>query len=129
MWNLVADQTREGQVFAQLLTKLDAQRRALGGRVFDVLGDAFPGQALRQLLVEAIRYGDQPAKRAELQAIVASFSNPHLKALLDNILADPEIASRYQLAPAAKGIHHCLRRVVIGRPTRDRTDDGADEER
>ena len=42
MWNLVADQTREGQVFAQLLTKLDVQRRALGGRVFDVLVDAFP---------------------------------------------------------------------------------------
>jgi 3'-5' exoribonuclease len=43
---------------------------------------------------------------AELQAIVASLSNPHLKTLLDNILSDPEIASRYQLAPAAKGIHH-----------------------
>ncbi len=43
---------------------------------------------------------------AELQAIIASLSNPHLKGLLDNLFGDPEIAARYRQAPAAKGIHH-----------------------
>lgn len=43
---------------------------------------------------------------AELQGIVASLANPHLKGLLDNLFADPEIALRYRQAPAAKGIHH-----------------------
>jgi 3'-5' exoribonuclease len=42
----------------------------------------------------------------ELRGIVASFTNPHLKALLEAMLDDPEIAARYRRAPAAKNIHH-----------------------
>ena len=38
LWNLVADETREGDVYRKLLDKLEESRRALGGRVFDVLG-------------------------------------------------------------------------------------------
>ena len=41
MWNLVADETREGEVFRRLLDKLEEQREALGGQVFDVLGEVF----------------------------------------------------------------------------------------
>ena len=41
LWNLVADDTREGEVFTRLLEKLEEQRKAYGGKVFDVLGDAF----------------------------------------------------------------------------------------
>jgi len=43
---------------------------------------------------------------AELRGLVASFTNPHLKALLEAMLDDPEIAVRYRRAPAAKQIHH-----------------------
>ncbi|GAB4357370.1 MAG: HD domain-containing protein [Bryobacter sp.] len=43
---------------------------------------------------------------AELEAIVRSLGNPHLKALFTNLLADPEIARRLRIAPAAKSIHH-----------------------
>src|SRR5205807_10333632 len=61
MWNLVAAETREGQVFERLLTKLAEQSKALGGRVFDVLGDdIFEDTSLRDLLIEAVRYGEQP---------------------------------------------------------------------
>ncbi|MGH9155573.1 MAG: helicase-related protein, partial [Acidimicrobiales bacterium] len=70
LWNLVAGDTREGQVYARLLTKLEEQRRALGGQVWDVLGAALPGRALRDLLIEAIRYGDRPDVRARLDAVV-----------------------------------------------------------
>ena len=66
LWNLVAADTREGQVYLRLLEKLEEQRRALGGEVFDVLGEALPGRALRDLLIEAIRYGDRPDVRARL---------------------------------------------------------------
>ena len=38
LWNLVAEDTREGQVYLRLLGKLEEQRRALGGQVWDVLG-------------------------------------------------------------------------------------------
>jgi len=49
---------------------------------------------------------DPDEMMAEVLALVSGMKNPHLRALLESIFADPEIASRYKLAPAAKGIHH-----------------------
>ncbi|MEP9386500.1 helicase-related protein [Mesorhizobium sp. KR9-304] len=66
LWNLCAANTREGEVYRRLLEKLEEARKALGGRVYDVLGELFEGHALRDLLVDAIRYGDRPEKKAEL---------------------------------------------------------------
>ena len=66
LWNLCAAGTREDEVFRRLLEKLEEARAALGGKVYDVLGELFEGHALRDLLVDAIRYGDQPEKKAEL---------------------------------------------------------------
>ena len=50
LWNLVAADTREGEVYGRLLEKLEAAREALGGRVYDVLGELFEGTALKDLL-------------------------------------------------------------------------------
>src|SRR5262249_27808792 len=73
LWNLVAQDTREGAVFLRLFAKLEEQRKALGtDKVFDVLGDAFEGKPLRELLVDAIRYGDQPDKREWLSKVIDS---------------------------------------------------------
>ena len=67
LWNLVAAETREGDVYHTLLEKLDEARKALGGQVFDVLGKMqFEGKPLRELLIEAVRYGAQPDVRARL---------------------------------------------------------------
>ena len=38
LWNLVAEETREGDVYLRLLEKLEQARESLGGQVFDVLG-------------------------------------------------------------------------------------------
>ncbi len=71
LWNLVADETREGDVYRKLLDKLEQARQSLGGQVFDVLGKLqFEGRGLRDLLIEAIRYGDQPEVRARLTQVV-----------------------------------------------------------
>jgi superfamily II DNA or RNA helicase len=70
LWNLVAEGTREGEVFIQLLAKVDEQRKAYSGKVFDVLGEAFAERPLRELLVDAIRYGDQPEVQARLQTVI-----------------------------------------------------------
>lgn len=68
LWNLVAPQTREGEVFAFLLKKLEEARKALGGRVFDVLGQLrFNDRPLREVLLESVRYGDTPEVRARFQ--------------------------------------------------------------
>ncbi|MER8599361.1 DUF3883 domain-containing protein [Mesorhizobium sp. M1339] len=66
LWNLCAANTREGEVYRRLLEKLEEARAALGGKVYDVLGELFEGHALRDLLVDAIRYGDRPETKAEL---------------------------------------------------------------
>ncbi len=42
----------------------------------------------------------------ELRSLVDAFTNLHLKALLNALLDDPEIARKYKVAPAAKSIHH-----------------------
>jgi superfamily II DNA or RNA helicase len=85
LWNLVASETREGEVLHTLLTKLEDERDALGGQVFDVLGkDLFVNRSLRDLIVEAIRYGDQPEVRARLTRVVAeALDHEHLQALLE----------------------------------------------
>jgi hypothetical protein len=70
LWNLVAGETREGAVYQRLLKKLEAERHALDGQVFDVLGKLFQETSLRKLLVDAVRYGDDPVVRARLEQAV-----------------------------------------------------------
>lgn len=41
-----------------------------------------------------------------LGGFVATFQDPHLKALVEAFMADPEIAAAYRTAPAAKTLHH-----------------------
>jgi SNF2 family DNA or RNA helicase len=73
LWNLLAEETREADVYETLLRKLEEARRALGGQVFDVLGKMqFGGRTLRELLIEAIRYGEQPEVRARLTRTLSS---------------------------------------------------------
>lgn len=71
LWNLVSQETREGMVFQRLFQKLEEEREALGGKVFDILGKmTFDNRSLRDLLVEAIRYGNDPEVRARLWQVV-----------------------------------------------------------
>jgi SNF2 family DNA or RNA helicase len=86
LWNLVAEETREGDVYRRLLEKLEEARQALGGQVFDVLGKLqFEGRPLRDLLIEAIRYGDQPEVRARLtRAIEHGVDRAHLEELIED---------------------------------------------
>lgn len=45
---------------------------------------------------------------AELRAIIAGMSNPHLRQLLDCFMEDEAIARMYRIAPAAKSVHHAF---------------------
>jgi SNF2 family DNA or RNA helicase len=85
LWNLVADETREGDVYRRLLEKIEEARQALGGQVFDVLGKLhFDGKPLRDLMIEAIRYGDRPEVRARLsQAVEHAVDTTRLQNLLE----------------------------------------------
>ena len=71
LWNLVSNETREGAVFQRLFEKLEEERAALGGKVFDILGAmTFDNKPLRDLLIEAIRYGADPEVRRRLWEVV-----------------------------------------------------------
>ena len=71
LWNLVSKETREGMVFQRLFEKLEEERSALGGKVFDILGEvSFDNKSLRELLIEAIRYGNDPEVRQRLWQVV-----------------------------------------------------------
>lgn len=85
LWNLVAEETREGDVYRRLLEKLELARMALGGKVFDVLGKLqFEGRPLRELLIEAIRYGDLPEVKARLTSVLdIALDHPHLQSLVE----------------------------------------------
>jgi SNF2 family DNA or RNA helicase len=85
LWNLVAEETREGDVYRTLLDKLEQAREALGGQVFDVLGKLqFDGKPLKELLIEAIRYAEQPEVRARLTQVVSNaFDRDRLRDLLE----------------------------------------------
>jgi len=83
LWNMVASETREGEVFQALFKKLEAERQSLGGRVFDILGDAFENVSLKELLLEAIRYGQSDEVKARMnQKVAEALDTEHLKEII-----------------------------------------------
>ena len=51
---------------------------------------------------------DRDEMYRELQGWIEGVQNPHIKALLESIFADAELAAAYRLAPAAKSVHHAF---------------------
>jgi len=99
LWNLVAVDTREGAVFLRLLDKIEQQRKAYRGKVFNVLGEAFTGQPLRRLLLEAIQYGDRPEVRERLNKVIDATVGEGL----DKLMAERALAyQRLEDADVAK---------------------------
>lgn len=97
LWSLVAEDTREGQVFQRLFEKLDEQRRALGGQVFDVLGEAFNDRSLRDMLIDAVRYGERPDVKERLNTVLdATIGDAlrqviHERALVSDLMSSSDV--------------------------------------
>lgn len=94
LWNLVARETREGDVFFRLLEKLRVESESLKGRVFDILGEVFEDTSLKDLLLQAIRYGDQQEVRDRLKLRIENiFDHDHLRTILErNALAQESMS-------------------------------------
>jgi len=90
LWNIVADETREGAVFQKLFDKIEVEKEALGGKVFNVLGEAFDNVSLEDLLVQAIRYGEDPEIKAKMNEVIdGALDADHLKEVIKrNALVD-----------------------------------------
>jgi len=91
LWNLVAKETREGEVFFRLLEKIRIISEALQGQVFNVLGEVFEGNSLKEMLLEAIRYGDKPEVRARhSKKIDNAFDLDHILSIINRDALAPE---------------------------------------
>ncbi len=98
LWNLVAAQTREGDVFTRLFEKLEIERAALGGRVFDILGEVFEEHSLKDLLIDAIRYGEDPQVRERLlRQVEGALDAEHIRAILARNALSEEIMDHERL--------------------------------
>ena len=112
LWNLVASETREGAVYERLLEKLETARESLGGKVYDVLGELFEGRPLRELFIEAIRYGEKPEVRERLfQAVDGAVDVDHI-----NSLVSRNKLTREGLDPATvQGVREDMERAAARR--------------
>ena len=71
-------------------------------------------QELERLDENSVDLGDfvpvskrsQAEMRSELDALLASLTDPHIEALLRSFFDDPDFFNKYSKAPAAKGMHH-----------------------
>jgi hypothetical protein len=70
---------------------LEEERKALGGKVFDILGKmTFDNKSLKDLLIEAIRYGNDPKVRNRLNQVVDASMDPEVfrKLIQEQALTD-----------------------------------------
>ena len=111
LWNLVAHETREGQVFERLFAKIEQQREVYGDQVYDVLGDAQINVSLRELLMRAIQADTDPAHAEWMATVIDSEIGEQLRGVLEERalvagLADPaandEVRRRMEEARARK---------------------------
>lgn len=93
LWNMVAEDTREGEVFQRLLDKIANMGKAYNGNLFNVLGEAkaFSGESLKTLLIEAIRYGNKPEVKARLEQTIDASVASGLDELLREKALHPEM--------------------------------------
>jgi len=93
MFNIVAEDTREGEVFKKLFEKIEEIKNSLGtDKVFDIIGDIFYGKNLYQLIIEAVTRAktiDEIIK--ELDIVVDSDYIQKIKDILGESLATKNI--------------------------------------
>lgn len=112
IYNLVAVDTREGQILDRLFDKLSQIRDHLGSdRVFDVIGDVLVGKSLKDLIVDAIanrrtmedilkdfeRTPDEEAIRRVRETSLEALATKHID--LTRILGEQRRAMENRLVP------------------------------
>lgn len=108
LWNLVAHGTREGMVFQRLFAKIEQQRGLYGDQIYDVLGDSEINRSLQDLLLEAIRYGKDPAVLAKVDEVIDSEIGNRLKTVLD----ERALASNVLDASSISEIRHRMEEAL-----------------
>jgi len=93
IWNIVAENTREGEVMQRLLVKLDDMRQALGSdRVYDVIGEIIPAPRFDALMKDWL------SRRRTMTEILAEIDLQTDEEQVERIRADMQdkaLGSRY----------------------------------
>ena len=114
LWNLVAYQTREGAVYKRLFDKLEEERAALGGKVFDVLGRAFTEVSLRQLMIDAIHFNTTEEARAWLtERIDQTWGKEFLRELVDQYALDASTMTASHLSKIKEDMDRAEARRLV----------------
>lgn len=105
LWNLVAVDTREGDVFHKLLGKLEVQREALGDQVFDVLGQVLTDANLGQLLTRALHGSGSADIESALGKVAADLESAvrERAASVSTLTPDELVVLRQQMELARAG--------------------------
>ncbi len=100
LWNLVASETREGHVFKRLFEKLEQEKEALGGKVFDILGKvSFNDLSLRDLLIKAVRHGNEEDAQAQVTvAIDSAFDRESLIKLMKEYALTDDVMDTHMVS-------------------------------
>jgi hypothetical protein len=113
LWNLVAEETREGDVYRRLLEKLEEARTALHGQVFDVIGKLqFGDKSLRDLMIEAVRYGERLDVRARLFRAVEDATDT---TKIQNLLEDHALAHESMDISKVRRVREDMERAEVRR--------------
>ena len=83
LWNLVAHETREGQVFTRLFEKIEQQRKVYGDQVYDVLGDSHVSISLKDLLIKAIKTDSDPEHTEYMNGVIDNDIGNQLESVLE----------------------------------------------
>ena len=86
IFNLVAENTREGYVLKTLLRKMERMGDVLGDKVFDVIGDTFAGYRLRELIERVI--AGEISKEEAAEQVGGSEPDPQILARANELLQD-----------------------------------------
>ena len=82
LWNLVAENTREGKVFERLFQKIEEQRKTYGDQVYDVLGDPELNVSLQDLLIKAIKEDEEAVRTRFMDEVIDADIGAHLDSVL-----------------------------------------------
>jgi superfamily II DNA/RNA helicase len=83
LWNMVAKPRPARATSSSACSRSWSRARGAGRRVFDILGEVFEDKSLKDLLIEAIRYGDDPEVRARLhRKVEGALDTQHLEDII-----------------------------------------------
>ena len=95
VFNLVAENTREGKVLATLLKKLERMSETLPDAVFDVIGELLAGVRLKDLMDQVVAGERDPDEAVELLGGPGPELGEKLRERAEKLLAENALASRF----------------------------------